>query len=837
MLRPLFTFYVGAFKKSTQLPPRTITTTTTIANNLTTTVSYKLKMSEETCFSQFQFMLRTKFEGGVEEFLHILTCDGDVQVKDLAEYLLVSDAHQQYTCIMLSIVKLIFCSLRMFSNQSQDIDFQCKDDAFSFAKKLGNPDGTINASSVKYAVDLFVSSQKDSDMDDEDFNFTADSLIRGISQQNGEDDDRFSENGQGDDMDRDNEGNILPDSSISPPPLSHFPVPDGEDSDDDGNLNDVSMLSDDGDFDSRPTSPSRAFRQPSPHISTGSRSRPVRAMMSGSHGDAQAEGDDDYDDNDLGGADQLDGDGEFQNDGDSDEDDASDGSSVDTAGVKHSQTVDSENFFFCPELQSEVDPAPTEVAAAALLMVGGDNKKQPVGNKEKAILTASSQDIDDASALSPGRDVFINTTGDTDENVGLSLTALPRQLHIAPYSLEPIAEGGASASDSVSDTGGERGGRQKDDDASGDLGSDTKSATSDITTQSQLSGGISASTQPKEVVGVSAGHGKEGVQEETGSSDFVLGRPKPSTFGDDHMTTRGVSAAAEGSVGSFSEVTQDNVTGLWERHPPRHDSTSDQLQKVFAFGRTSYEKAGNVRRSQASLQSPTQRLRVSSNQVSEYSRKYSSSREAVGKKDAEQRSHKVQGGHGQGAKRSAPCSLAARDGDEHVSVGSGGDGGDSTEPVAMLTQAPPEAKKSVPRRERKHDQAREGSDTRELLRSDRKCEIWNENKRNSPSHLDEKDEALLIDSRPGDDEPMEQAPPPPQLLLRASSCGMTRDDASSRRGGVGRRRAAGVEGQRRGGQGQMFRSGGLSSSKHPLESHVHVLEKRIEVGTWSLICR
>lgn len=54
-------------------------------------------MSEETCVSQFQHLVKTKFEeGGVEELLHLLKSGGqdDVLVNQLAEYLMVSDNYR-----------------------------------------------------------------------------------------------------------------------------------------------------------------------------------------------------------------------------------------------------------------------------------------------------------------------------------------------------------------------------------------------------------------------------------------------------------------------------------------------------------------------------------------------------------------------------------------------------------------------------------------------------------------------------------------------------------------------------------------------------------------------
>jgi hypothetical protein len=52
-------------------------------------------MSEETCFSQLQYLIKTKFEGEVEELVHLLKSGkGDeVLVNQLAEYLMVRSSN------------------------------------------------------------------------------------------------------------------------------------------------------------------------------------------------------------------------------------------------------------------------------------------------------------------------------------------------------------------------------------------------------------------------------------------------------------------------------------------------------------------------------------------------------------------------------------------------------------------------------------------------------------------------------------------------------------------------------------------------------------------------
>jgi hypothetical protein len=62
-------------------------------------------MSEETCISQFQYLIETKFEGDVEELLHLLKSGGrgDVLVNQLAEYLMVSWILLTYNDMWLSL--------------------------------------------------------------------------------------------------------------------------------------------------------------------------------------------------------------------------------------------------------------------------------------------------------------------------------------------------------------------------------------------------------------------------------------------------------------------------------------------------------------------------------------------------------------------------------------------------------------------------------------------------------------------------------------------------------------------------------------------------------------
>lgn len=50
-----------------------------------------IAMSDESYFPQFQFLIQTKFDGGVEELLFLLKSGGgdEVVVKQLADYLMV----------------------------------------------------------------------------------------------------------------------------------------------------------------------------------------------------------------------------------------------------------------------------------------------------------------------------------------------------------------------------------------------------------------------------------------------------------------------------------------------------------------------------------------------------------------------------------------------------------------------------------------------------------------------------------------------------------------------------------------------------------------------------
>lgn len=447
---------------------------------------------------------------------------------------------------------------------------------------MANSDGIVTLKSVNSAIDAFLINHKDSDLDDEDFNFTADSLMREGSPQESGDDDGDSENGQGS-HGEENDGQYFPNSSTTPPVLEPFPEhaqDDQDDQEDENNLNDVSMLSDDND--SRPTSPSRAFHQPSPRLMSSKKYWPKPARPE--------EG------NDVDG-----GDDEGLEDEDEDE---SDNSSIDTAGMKHSQTVDSENFFFCPDPEPEPD---IEITA------GGDQQHNQQNDEklssEDCPLSSESVFQPDASPSPPGsrvvdekNDVLSdmdqddgcdddknvegmsevpvpvgsrvgvkdNDTADVDVNVGLSLTALPRPLMAVPHPFEPLENNIVEVGQNNLINEKELGVDQRN---HPDNELETNSATSDITDQ-----GSAVSNQLD-----SDSYRNRQVE----SKGVILNDDVIIDDISEIKTT--VISSSSSDTDNLSEMTQRDVTGLWERHPVRQSMITEKKQKVFAFGRTSYE--------------------------------------------------------------------------------------------------------------------------------------------------------------------------------------------------------------------------------------------------------
>ena len=67
-------------------------------------------ISDETSFSQFQYLVRVKFDGDVEELLQLLKSGGGeaVSVAQLAEYLMVSS---QYWCSVSVGAVVVWCGV------------------------------------------------------------------------------------------------------------------------------------------------------------------------------------------------------------------------------------------------------------------------------------------------------------------------------------------------------------------------------------------------------------------------------------------------------------------------------------------------------------------------------------------------------------------------------------------------------------------------------------------------------------------------------------------------------------------------------------------------------
>lgn len=786
-------------------------------------------MSDYTYFIQFQHTLDSKFGGDVKGFLLALNAgeDDTVSVSQLVEYLkVIKDQlrYNIYNATYLCNVNVLSC-FPWFIEQKQEIDFPSETEVLRFSDKLSNPDGSVTAPSVTTGIDAFLKSQKDADADDDDFNFTADSLMK--QPQNdldaNEDDDFFDQN-----RELGSEHQYSPSNHSTPPPLSPFPRRSGDDhdNDDEDNLNDVSMLSDDN-FDSRPTSPSRAFYQPSPRAFSGKKRRPKPHQEDG-------------DDTPLGDSSDED---ENEEQADLLEEDESDNSSIDTAGMKHSQTVDSENFFFCPDPEPNVEPSPQVVQSTTDNATGSlegqcgntnqphvsndssthDNESDERSNDKDFPLSSASVFHPDGTSSPPPSGIDThqdeNSPGDlenkddvdVDNNVGLSLTALPRQLNAAPHPYEDTPIGG----DDTAGSGHEKE-EQKTIDNTGidesDNASETNSATSDITDQSAESSNSRRFTDKSDFK-------TKDNEQQSHQSKASLGEPKLPSFSHENDSISMIKSqdpsttcTSSVSVDCFSEVVKDDdIAGLWERHPVRQRMISEKKQRVFAFGRTSYEdqhfrkcspskKAtgpASITRSVEHL--GTTKMSVSSNE------KYKSDAKSIDKKKETQ---------AKGSKRVGGSKLLFQQQYEQ--------GSDVfSEPSAVpLAPSKEEVGKTITNQNKRIAM---------LIRSESKgdsgCDSWSLDRRDSKfSDTDTQNahgelSVNNLNAGSSEDEVFDNVEdssqenlPTQKNRFRSSQSYTSREDFSGRRG-----------------SSQRISSTGIFKGQYYLEDHVHLLEKRFEV--------
>ena len=432
-----------------------------------------------------------------------------------------------------------------------------EDEAFGFAEKLSEPDGTITSSSIEKVMDNYTENQRNTDEDDEeDFNYTADSLMKNNELM---EDEQGNEDLNSDVTDHNNDGNYQPNSSISPPILGPFSMVgrtssmgENEDLDEDDNLNDISMLSDDKD--SPPTSPSRVFYQPSP--------RPRRRYR-------KPLNDNEYEDL------TEDDDVDSANYASHEEEDESDNSSIDTAGMKHSQTLDSGNFFFCPE--SENPPSNFDSTHQSMLEAKEKDENTPIGKPPNDILVDDNiqSNLNDADGTSHSLQVVEEQQ---EGRVGLSLTALPQELTVVPHPIVPNKPGSDNA-DILTES------KEKI-----DLNISNGVVIEDYIVNIPTVNGESESNTNDPSPNIDASN--------ISSSDIAL-KPVPcddSSEVNSDLKTDMLSSTAK-SIDNISEVTvnsTDNaIVGLWDKHPVPQNRRNHKV-KVYAFGRTSYEKNNSL---------------------------------------------------------------------------------------------------------------------------------------------------------------------------------------------------------------------------------------------------
>ena len=507
----------------------------------------------------------------------------------------------------------------------------------------------MTVTSIQDGMKLFIANHKESDLDEEDFNFTADSLMKGkedcMDDREEESRERRRSSMDGSDNSVNSERDIdqiasdlQENSSCTPSPLAPFSrklcrTDTMDDSDDvnadqepdEHNLNDVSMLSDDSD--NRPTSPARAFHPPPSRHLKGKRNTSQQPSE-----DEDLSHDDDDSSKDI-----------YDNNSIYNEDeDESDNSSIDTAGMKHSQTIDSENFFFRPEPEPETETEtrtdetetktlpdgateqdhdnttskeegmPREESPAQDSMESVQREDDNIIANENTSATETETEIKtetekENSVVSPGStaekeehdlqetDILasisvldpddqdsnpppeINTEAEAGFHVGLSLTALPRQLRVAPHPIESSKL-----------------------EISGDIETDTeniKEVKSDIAKErmdfDDVISGVST-------INSAATDGTAQSKENSHTDDNFWGdkrsqgaalRP-PSLSSSISLPSRSTEDHSEFTLTLPEEQPRDDIAGLWQRHPVRKEMLTKEKEKVYAFGRTSYEAKG-----------------------------------------------------------------------------------------------------------------------------------------------------------------------------------------------------------------------------------------------------
>lgn len=446
-----------------------------------------------------------------------------------------------------------------------------------FSKKLSDPDGTISSSSINNGIEYFFKHHKEPNIDEEDFNFTADSLMKVREDESMEE---CGSKGEGS-VSGQRCPNGEEDCALGTTSLEE----DNEGPDDDSNLNDVSVLSDDG-GDSRPTSPSRVFRMPSPNLSAGRtrpRNQPAQRKQSEDAADGSLSADE----------------GEYSDDGMYHEDeDESDNSSIDTAGMKHSQVVDEDNFFFCPEPQPQaqlmLNESPGDEEGKKMLagssgfqgqesspFISEDINRDRLCSEERELLHREPNESGEDLEVSPEARKSVESTV-----VGISVTALPREMSIVPHPIEAalfdVVERGFPGEHSAGEERDSESCSEPEPEPENDC---LETDEGDCVVDEERDGG-------------GGSPGESDAPELPLSTSTTVSCDDVERNFEMVPTRRSVSPSLPGSdlIDNISEMTStvasDNVhiAGLWERHPVRFETLAEKEKvKVRAFGRTSYE--------------------------------------------------------------------------------------------------------------------------------------------------------------------------------------------------------------------------------------------------------